>query len=133
MSMIGKRFNDAGLQDILIESDVVAQGSIIGVMTGHQYNRSILIHKLMYEELQRLRFRRFLESLSDEVTNSVKTLLTEINNAYQTSSFTDMINHDDFVKLQNGYDTFLNEQSAVNPQFAFRARILTLFSCCLLS
>ena len=56
MSMIGKRFKDAGLQDMLIESDVVAQGSIIGVMPGHQYNRSFLIHKLMYEALQRLRF-----------------------------------------------------------------------------
>ena len=73
----------------------------------------------MHEALQRLQFRRFLASLPDEVTNSVKTLLTEINNAYQTSLFTDVINHNAFIKLQKQYDTFVNEQSAVNLTLTF--------------
>ena len=34
LSILGKRFGDAGLQDILIESEVVAPGSINGVING---------------------------------------------------------------------------------------------------
>lgn len=55
LSCIGKHFGDAGLQDILIEADVIAAGFVGGVMTGHQYNRSIRSHKLIYEALHRLR------------------------------------------------------------------------------
>ncbi|XP_048113517.1 uncharacterized protein LOC125303684 [Alosa alosa] len=35
LSILGKRFGAAGLQDILIESEVVAPGSINGVINGH--------------------------------------------------------------------------------------------------
>lgn len=34
LAIIGKRFRDAGLEDILIESGVVAQGSVNGVFSG---------------------------------------------------------------------------------------------------
>lgn len=37
-SILGKRFGDAGLKDILIESQIVAEGSINGVLNGKQYN-----------------------------------------------------------------------------------------------
>ncbi|CAB4004680.1 Hypothetical predicted protein [Paramuricea clavata] len=35
MSVIGKRYGDAGLSDILIEAGVVAEGSLNGVISGH--------------------------------------------------------------------------------------------------
>lgn len=41
LSFIGKLFADAGFQDILIESELVAEGSTDGVITGHHYNMSI--------------------------------------------------------------------------------------------
>lgn len=52
LSILGKRFGDAGLQDVLIESEVVAPGSISGVTSDHHYNRSMRTNKLMYESLQ---------------------------------------------------------------------------------
>jgi hypothetical protein len=119
MSMIGKRFKDAGLQDILIESEVVAQGSINGVMNGHHYNRSIRAHKLMFEALQRLRFEKFLESLPTESKNSQKALLTQLIKSYLTGSLQDRTSHDDFSTLQKQYESFVDEQSSINPTFAF--------------
>ena len=38
LSVIGKRFQDAGLRDIAVESGVVAEGSINSVMEGRKYN-----------------------------------------------------------------------------------------------
>ena len=46
MSAIGKRFGDAGLSDILLESGVVGAGSIAGVLEGRHYNRALRTHKV---------------------------------------------------------------------------------------
>lgn len=47
MSAIGKRFGDAGLSDVLLESGVVGAGSISGVLEGRHYNRALRTHKVI--------------------------------------------------------------------------------------
>ncbi|CAH3143072.1 unnamed protein product [Porites evermanni] len=59
LSIIGKRFQDAGLRDVCIESGVIAEGSVTGVLEGRRYNRAVRFHKLMYEALQRLIWKGF--------------------------------------------------------------------------
>lgn len=51
LSVIGKRFQDAGLQDISIESGVIAEGPVCGVLQGGKYNSAIRLQKLMFEAL----------------------------------------------------------------------------------
>jgi len=51
LSVIGKRFVDSGLKDVFIESRIIAEGSLTGVMNGHQYNRSIQAHKITLDAL----------------------------------------------------------------------------------
>lgn len=53
LGILGKRFQDAGLRDICIESGVVTEGSVTGVLEGRRYNRAVRLHKLMYEALMR--------------------------------------------------------------------------------
>ena len=61
LSIIGKRFQDAGLRDLCVESGVIAEGSVAaGVMDGCKYNRAIRLHKLVYEALMRLAWKGFL-------------------------------------------------------------------------
>ena len=57
---IGKRFRDGGLEDVLIESEVVASGSVNGVISGKHYNRSIRANKLLMEAMQQMRFEAYL-------------------------------------------------------------------------
>ena len=59
LSVIGKRFQDAGLLDLIIESGVIAEGSVPGVLEGRTYNRAIRFHKLMFEALNRLSWTEF--------------------------------------------------------------------------
>lgn len=59
LSVNGKKFKDAGLRDICIESGVIAEGSVTGVLEGRKYNRAVRFHKLMYEALQRLIWKGF--------------------------------------------------------------------------
>ena len=82
LGILGKRFGDAGLQDILIESEVVAPGSIHGVISGHQYNRSIRAHKLIYECPQRARVNTFLDSLPPVERHECLDVIEEIKCAF---------------------------------------------------
>ena len=59
LSIIGKRFQDAGLKDLCIESGIVAEGSVSTLLEGRSYNRAIRVHKLAYEALMRVAWRGF--------------------------------------------------------------------------
>ena len=48
LAVIGKRFQDAGLRDVCVESGVIADGSAAGVLEG----RAIRLHKIMFETLK---------------------------------------------------------------------------------
>ena len=52
ISIIGKRFHNARLRDLLIETGITADGSIFSVLEDRMYNRGVSIHKLMYESLE---------------------------------------------------------------------------------
>ena len=54
LSIIGKRFQDAGLRDFCVESGVIAEGSVAGVLDGRRYNRGVRLHNIMYEVFMRL-------------------------------------------------------------------------------
>ena len=47
LSTTGKRFHDAGLHDLGVESGVIAEGSITGVMEGRKYKHAVRLHKIV--------------------------------------------------------------------------------------
>ena len=65
MSIIFKRFADAGLVDVITESTIIANGSLAGVCTGHHYNRAVRTLKLVYEALSRLLWKQFGNHLNE--------------------------------------------------------------------
>ena len=66
LAVLGKRFGEAGLQDLLVESGVVAAGSVQAVLDGRHYNHGMCAHKLVWEALSRLRWKRFEEFLDSD-------------------------------------------------------------------
>ena len=71
LAIVGKRFQDAGLRNLCIESDVIADSYISGVMGGRKYNRAVRLHKLVYEALTRLAWKGFLSWLQAIHTDDV--------------------------------------------------------------
>lgn len=49
LGVIGSRFGDAGLRELAVQSDVVAEGSVDKALNGKQYNRAVRLHKCGYE------------------------------------------------------------------------------------
>ena len=52
--IIGKWFGPAGLRDLVVECNIVTDGSINSVLEGRQYNSGVRMCKLIYEALLRL-------------------------------------------------------------------------------
>lgn len=51
LAVIGKRFAESGLNDLLIELEICAVGFLRGVMEGRHYNRAVRLHKIVFEAL----------------------------------------------------------------------------------
>ena len=64
LTTVSSRFRNSGLEDILIESGIVAAGSMNSVLRCTSYNKCIRAYKLMYEALRRLQIADFLDNAS---------------------------------------------------------------------
>ena len=56
MHILSKRFSTAGLRDVLIQSGVIAKGSVDKALSGKMYNRAVRLYKLAYEAITRKLF-----------------------------------------------------------------------------
>ena len=54
LGIIGKCFGDGGLRDLLVQSEVLAEGSVDRVLSGKMYNRAARSVKIVYEAFSRL-------------------------------------------------------------------------------
>ena len=99
--MKGSRF-----EEIVIEAGVCASGSLQKGMSGKHYDRSLRVHKLVLEALQRLLVEVFQaqdqsgEGLSEENENGQRKPDSE--------KFQSLITSQDFKNLFNQYETFKN-------------------------
>ena len=106
------------LQDILIEADIVGPSSIKGVMSGKHYNRSIYVHKVMFEALQRLRFNVFFNQLEDNQKDSIRSYAESLHACFEKSSET-IINSYIFQRICHLYEDFVRERRTISPTFDY--------------
>jgi hypothetical protein len=64
LAVIGKRFGDAGLKDVLIESGIIGSGSVSAVLEGRHYNRGVRVHKIVMEAMLRMCWSAFVSDLN---------------------------------------------------------------------
>ncbi|XP_028408500.1 uncharacterized protein LOC114531056 [Dendronephthya gigantea] len=119
LSAISKLFEDAGLKDILIESGIVNEGSIKGVLSGKHYNRSVFCHKIMHEALQRLRFDAFLDSLDITEQEKIRTCVGVMADGFPTQRYKEELLSQEFETICDKYDSFVAETSQKSKTFAF--------------
>eukprot|EP00117_Sycon_ciliatum_P030087 scpid76054/ scgid23802/ len=62
LGVIGKRFADSGLSDLLLDAGVIGPSACKAAMSGKHYNRAIRLHKLAFDALWRSRWSAFERS-----------------------------------------------------------------------
>lgn len=104
---------------MFIESGIVSEGSIKGVLSGKHYNRSVLCHKTMYEALQRLRFEAFLDTLDDEYQESIFSLIETMQDSFTEGKFQECMKGQLFDDIIIKYEAFVAESSTKSKTFAY--------------
>jgi hypothetical protein len=119
LAVIGKRFKDAGLYNILIESGIVAEGSVNGVLSGKCYNRSIRCHKIMFEAISRLLWTEFLDSVSNEERLHCSEMSLHLHHNYKLGILKKNELPEDFLSILEKFNDFVAKNCQTNITFAF--------------
>ena len=45
LSILGKRFADAGVRNLTIEAGIISEGSVSAMLEGKMYNRAVRLHQ----------------------------------------------------------------------------------------
>lgn len=99
LACIGKRFRDAGLENLVIEAGIVAPGSLNGAMNGHHYNRSIRLHKCVAEAMERIRWHSFLDSIIEEDKLQAQSMMNQLSAAFPGEAYRELFASDVFDKV----------------------------------
>ncbi|CAC5360780.1 unnamed protein product [Mytilus coruscus] len=115
--VIGKRFGDAGLGDLLLESGVIGSGSLTGVFEGKHYNRALRLHKIVFEAFERLRWEAFGSWLNSNDENefldpnfqaSVLSILAQIRRNLTADNFKTLLMSPYVGKLFEAFSVYCN-------------------------
>ena len=106
LGIIGKRFKDAGLRDVLVQSEIVAEGSIERTLTGKMYNRVVRCYKLMYEALMRLPIDKFHSEMKENeekmcAQNEALLKINELRQSLNREKFEEIRDSDDLGEYKN--------------------------------
>ncbi|XP_011171576.3 uncharacterized protein LOC105204222 [Solenopsis invicta] len=74
---IGKFINNCGISTVMINSDLLASGSINGFLEGKHFNRCRRLHPIIYLAINILHFESFADSENIEITDQVKKYLQD--------------------------------------------------------
>ena len=118
----------------MIESDIVAAGSVNGILSGKHYNRSIRAHKLIYEAMKRLQVKAFLNSLpeNDERRCDFSSIGVALLGSIDSDNFMDVCGSEMFNKFQKEFHQFVNDRSQQSPTFAFWSNYIAMVQLLLL-
>ena len=116
----------------MIESEIVAPGSVKGVLSGKHYNRSVRVHKLIYEAMQRMRFEAFEKSLASSASNQFDSVGISVLEDSERESFTEICTSKQVNDAKRAYDTFVEKRSEENPTFALWSKYIDMVQLLLL-
>ena len=128
LSVVGKRFGDAGLFDILVESEVVAIGSANAVVEGRHYNRALSAHKIFAEALEHLRFEAFFNSISKEKQKEISDIAKLLVAVFPSAYFQNQLQEHVVQSFISDYNKFCVMQASMSPTFALWQSYLDMVS-----
>ena len=128
---IGYLYGDAGLRELLFESDVFAQGSVQQILTGKDFERALRGFKLVDEALNNrflVQFKRWCETNGKVIPEESYQVIGRFNEIFTSQTReADMQNKDMFsgmnekgIKdLQDLLEEFEREGRSISPTFQF--------------
>ena len=74
---LGTYLADSGIENLLTEVSVLAEGSLAGFLKGKFYIRCTRIHQILAAVMERASFERYMDLLSDEEASFIKKVMDD--------------------------------------------------------
>ena len=116
----------------MIESEIIAPGSVKGVLTGKHYNCSIRVHKIIYEVLERLRWEAFEKSLATAEKATLDSVGVNLKADSNLDNFWNDCSSTNVIDIKRMLEQFVTQRSEVNPLFAFWSKYIDMVQLLLL-
>ena len=98
MHILNKRFGDAGLRDTVVQSSIVAEGSVDMALRGKAYNRGVRTYKIVYEAMLRLVMPYVEEQVGDELMSGMRRALEVIDKDFTREAYMEVSTSVEFQK-----------------------------------
>lgn len=103
---VGSFIDDCGITNIMVDSEILANGSLKGFITGTNFNRCKRLHPLLSLAFQKLHFDAFIDHEKIVIDKSVENFLHQFQNRRSSSP---AIDHEATLKLFEKYDNFMDQ------------------------
>lgn len=103
---IGTFLADSGIEYILTEAGVLAEGSLAGFLKGKFYNRCTRIHQILAGVMEREIFSKYLDLMKDENSFALAMMCDSDSSGEHCER---VANDPRFVELMKRYELFLHE------------------------
>ena len=130
MAIIGKCFEDGGLRGLAIESGIIAEGSVKGVMEGKHYNRAVRFHKLTYEVCMRLIWNGFMrwDKHEDETSKLLTTIGDLLSEEELSYNFKKVLTMQEMNAIYRSFNLYMDELKLRSSMSAYWMSYVNLVS-----
>eukprot|EP00794_Sanderia_malayensis_P008325 gene8325-9216_t len=133
LAVIGERFADAGLRDIIVEANSLGEGSVEKMLQGKHYNKSMRVLKYVFDALTRLKLQSFKSWLVQQnSTDMLESLLeseemqTAIHDLSAKNLADLMSQHSEVFGKLNEYEEHLQKNNESGPMSRFWQSFLNM-------
>lgn len=88
---------------------MVGPSSITQVIKGKHYNRSMYVHKVLFEALEELRFASFLRFLDPDERSSVREMIQSFRQGVDDGSYVKVLQSHGFEVIAQRYNVFVTQ------------------------
>ncbi|KAL8611826.1 hypothetical protein ACOMHN_041288 [Nucella lapillus] len=124
LAIVGKRFQDAGLSDLCIESGLLAKGSVAGVFDGRVYKRGVRVHKSILEALICMIWQCFIPWLKDNYhdkltdVNELEDLVENFHDDVQQATIESLLDQTQVTDVFHLWNEFLHHLRHTNGELS---------------
>ena len=124
---VGTFLNGSGIEVVLTESGVLAEGSLIGFIKGKFYNRCQRIHELAAIVLERFLFERFSSTLSNKEKHTLLLISQKASSALGNADNIWMFleKNEEFITLCGKYNAYFED--SLNEFFGKTVQYWTIY------
>lgn len=135
MQAIGKFIDSSGIPKLMIESGILAEGSMKGILSGTHFNRCKKLHVVAALSFKILHFKSFLRNYEEKFDDQNRLYVNEIieilendNQNPQNSDQTLQLLHSMLQDYNAHVEDTLNGKHGLTPQFVLKyANFIELF------